>query len=335
MTWPTSRFVSTSFEEYLERALYDPGAGFYEQGGGAGRRGDFLTSPELGPLFGSVVARALDDWWAELGRPDPYVVVEAGAGTGALARAVVAAEPACRSALRYVMVERSARLRPAGAHADLPAEPFTGVILANELLDNLAFRLVERTGGAWREVRVVQDGDRLVEALVPAAPELAAQADELAPAAPDGARVPLQRQAAAWLERALGLVKEGRVVVVDYCDSTPSMARRPWAEWLRTYRSHGRGGHPLERPGTQDITCEVAVDQLTRVRPPTTDRSQAEFLAAHGIDVLVDEARARWHARAHIGDLDALRARSLLSESAALTDPTGLGAFRVLEWRTA
>jgi SAM-dependent MidA family methyltransferase len=46
------------------------------------------------------VARALDTWWVELGRPDPYTVVEAGAGTGALANSVLAAEPACRSALR-------------------------------------------------------------------------------------------------------------------------------------------------------------------------------------------------------------------------------------------
>jgi SAM-dependent MidA family methyltransferase len=70
----------------LEAALYDPATGFYETGGRAGRRGDFLTSPEVGPLFGAVVARALDRWWDGLGRPDPFVVVDAGAGPGTLAR---------------------------------------------------------------------------------------------------------------------------------------------------------------------------------------------------------------------------------------------------------
>ena len=77
--------------------------------GPAGRRGDFITSPEVGPLFGAVVARALDTWWREVGEPDPFVVVEAGAGPGTLCRTVLAASPACAPALRYVLVERSAR----------------------------------------------------------------------------------------------------------------------------------------------------------------------------------------------------------------------------------
>src|SRR5215213_9313391 len=95
----------------MDLALYDPAHGFYATGGGAGRRGDFLTSPEVGPLFGAVVARALDAWWDDLGRPDPFLVVEAGAGTGTLARDVLAAGPACGPALRYVLVERSESLR--------------------------------------------------------------------------------------------------------------------------------------------------------------------------------------------------------------------------------
>lgn len=320
----------------MDRALYDPGRGFYERGGAPGRRGDFLTSPELGPLFGAVVARALDTWWDELDRPDPYLVVEAGAAAGALAAAVARASPRCRDVMDYRLVERSARLRPVGATAALPTAPFTGVVLANELLDNLAFRLLERGAEGWLEVRVVERRGALAEVLTPAPPALGAEAARLVPAAPTGARVPLQHQAGAWLRAALDLLGPGgRVVVVDYADATPSMAGRPWREWVRTYRAHGRGGHPLERPGEQDITCEVAVDQLAAVAHPVHDRSQAEFLADHGLDVLVDEARARWRARAHTADLDALTSRSRLSEAAALTDPTGLGAHRVLEWRTA
>src|SRR6476620_6749755 len=102
---------SLPFSEVMERALYDPDHGFYATGGGAGRRRDFLTSPEVGPLFGAVIARALDRWWREMGSPDPYVVVEAGAGVGTLARAVLEAAPDCATALRYVLVERSAALR--------------------------------------------------------------------------------------------------------------------------------------------------------------------------------------------------------------------------------
>src|SRR5947207_7066724 len=101
------RFGPLSFADYLDLALYDADGGFYASGGRAGRGGDFLTSPEVGPLFGAVVARALDAWWGELGQPDPFVVVEAAAGAGALARAVLDAGPACSLALRYMLVERS------------------------------------------------------------------------------------------------------------------------------------------------------------------------------------------------------------------------------------
>ena len=340
----------------VDLALYHEEYGFYASGSGAGRGGgDFLTSPEVGPLFGAVLARALDQWWDEVGRPDPYVAVEAGAGSGALASSILAAQPACAPALRYVLVERSAAwraeharrlpLEPAslvlatdpddGAPRDagagplvasldeLPAGPFDGVVLANELLDNLPFRLLQRSAGGWDEVMVGAD---LNEVLVQAPPDT----EGLAPEAPIGARVPVQRQAATWVRTALDSLRRGRVVVVDYADTTPSLAERPWTDWVRTYRGHARGGAPLDNLGEQDVTCEVAVDQLP---PADEDRSQADFLRAHGLDELVDDARRRWHERAHIGDLEALKARSTVNEGAALTDPSGLGAFRVLEWR--
>ncbi|MBV8559557.1 MAG: hypothetical protein JO050_02200, partial [Acidimicrobiia bacterium] len=119
---------------------------------------------------------------------------------------------------------------------------------------------------------------------------------------------------------------------LDYAGTTPEMARRPWTDWVRTYRRHGPGGHPLENLGEQDVTCEVAVDQLPA---PDTARTQADFLRAFGLDGLVDEARTAWEARAHIGDIEALEHRSRVSEGAALSDDAGLGAFSVLEWTVA
>jgi SAM-dependent MidA family methyltransferase len=279
----------------------------------------------VGPLFGAVVARAL---------ADAPAVVEVGAGWGSLAASVRAAG----FEGRYVCVERSAALRATAAErvtgaevvASLPAGPLEGVVLANELLDNLPFDLLDRGPDGWREVRV---GPGPSEELVPAAADDAALAERLAPGAPAGARLPVQREAAAWLQSALALLRRGRVVVVDYADTTASLVHRPWLDWVRTYRAHGRGGHPLEAPGTQDITCEVAVDQLAAlVRPPDRDTTQADWLRAHGLDDLVAEARATWHERAPLGDLEALKARSRVGEADALTDPAGLGAFRVLEW---
>jgi len=367
------RLGPIGFDEYVELALYAPGAGFYATTGAAGRADDFLTSPELGPLFGAVVARALDRWWEELGAPDPFVVSEAAAGAGTLAKAILAAAPECAPALRYLLVERSAALRerqpvalavepPAlvlgpmladedGADdglqvlpgrgplvtslTDLPAGPLTGVVLANELLDNLAFQLLELTPAGWAEVRVglaEESTDRLVEVLTPAENADAEAAARLAPLARAGDRIPLQRAAGEWLRQALRTLRVGRVVVVDYAANTAQLASRPTEEWLRTYRAGGPGGHPLERPGSQDITCEVCIDQLGRVHAPSFNRTQAEFLDDHGIDVLVDIARAAWQSGAASPDLAALAARSRVSESAALRDPNGLGAFRVLEW---
>jgi SAM-dependent MidA family methyltransferase len=216
--------------------------------------------------------------------------------------------------------------------ADLPPGPVVGVVFANELLDNLPFALLERTADGWDEIRVGRDGDRLVEAPVEASARLRDEAAALAPAAMPGARIPLQHAARAWLVQALGLLVAGRVVVIDYADETPSLAARPWTEWLRTYRGHERAGHPLDAPGTADITCDVAVDQLASLHPPTADRVQAAWLRAHGIDELVEEARVAWRTGAAVGDLAALRARSRVGEGAALLDPAGLGAFRVLEW---
>lgn len=361
------RLGPLSFAHYLEMALYDEG-GFFATGGGAGRRRDFLTSPEVGPLFATVMARALDAWWEELGRPDPMVVLEAGAGEGTLAAGIRRAAPACSSALRYVLVERSPTLRArqgdhlaleppsavlatAGdpdeegeAHplagtgpvftslAELPGPSVVGVVLANELLDDLPFLLLERGDGDWAEVRVGEAGGDLVEVLVPAAPQLAAEAGRLAPDAPEGGRIPLQHAARAWLQDALACLERGRVVVIDYADETASLATRPWQDWVRTYRRHGRGEHPLAVPGAQDVTCEVAVDQLSVVRAASSDRSQADFLRSHGLDGMLERARATWTEMAHRGDLPALQARSLVGEAAALTDLTGLGAFRVLEW---
>lgn len=381
-----ARFGSVRFDEYVELALYDPDVGFFSNLGAEGRGragrsgGDFITSPEVGPLFGMVVARWIDARWEELGRPDPYVVIEAGAGRGALARSVLAASPTCAPALRYVLVERSAGLRRAQAEhlalshpfdvlgpsgdadegvpspvagtgplvcslPDLPAEIVDGVVIANELLDNLPFRLFERSeparlhvggkavGERWDEVRVAVDAGRLVELLVPADDEVAARLADLAPDARPGARIPVQDHAVAWLRSALGVLRSGSVLVVDYARSrTTEFAEQPMDDWLRTYRDHDRGSGPLEDPGSQDITVDVAVDQLTAVAEPAVVLSQADWLRRYGIGGLVEEGRRIWAERAGVGDLAALRARSRAVEADALCDPTGLGAFRTLEW---
>ena len=130
---------------------------------------------------------------------------------------------------------------------------------------------------------------------------------------------------------ALDSIRRGHLLVLDYGASTSELATRS-PEWLRTYRGHERGGAPIEHVGGQDITADVAVDQITEPWPADRVSAQADFLRRHGIDELVEEGRAVWHERAHLGDLEAVRGRSRVREAEALLDPTGLGAFTVLEW---
>jgi SAM-dependent MidA family methyltransferase len=369
-----------TFDAFMECALYGE-RGFFARGRGAGRAArDFVTSPQIGPLFGVLVGRALDREWDALDRPDPFVVIEAGAGDGRLAREVLRSAPRCSPALRYLLVERSAAFRTeqaerlplvtpsqclgpyaraSGAEADDPLEPVAGsgplvaqldalparkvegVVLANELLDNLPFAIVERTASGWSEIRVGLDTaagaqenagtPRFVEVAVPTeAPDCFGAAVAV------GARVPVPRALDAWFADAAGTLVAGRgaVLALDYLAPFAEVVQRS-PGWLRTYRGHGRGGDALHEPGEHDITADVPIEHAERAagRAGLTVASisaQADWLRDLGIDELVVEGDREWEARASVGDLAALAARSRRTEAAALTDPKGLGAFVVM-----
>jgi SAM-dependent MidA family methyltransferase len=323
------------FERFMELALYGA-EGFYTKadGGSAGRRGDFITSPEVGPLFGAVLARYLDAEWHRIGRPDAFTVVDAGAGPGTLARSVLAARPACGEAMRYLAVEVSAvqrRRHPDGVEttSSMPSEAFDGVVIANELLDNLPFRLAVFDQG-WREAFVDLGTDgRFVEVLSAPLDPLPA----LLPAvAQFGARAPLIPRAAGFVDQTRRLVRTGSVVVFDYgAPITAMLAGRPYRDWLRTYRGNERGEHYLSAVGDQDITIDVPIDQLPE---PDTVRAQTQFLRLWGIDELVAEGKRIWDEQAARPGLEAMRMRSRVSEAEALLDPAGLGGFLVAEWRS-
>lgn len=324
-----------TFDRFVDLALYDEAAGFYGTGGRAGgRQGDFVTSVEVGPLFGAVVADWLDSTWRSVGCPERFVVAEAGAGVGTLYRAIRRALPDCLEALDFTLVERSASQRAAHGElagtvrsmAEIPDGPLH-VILANELLDNLGFGIAERIVDGWVEVLIDIEDGHLVYAVGDRPGAGLAHLSELAPDARVGDRVPIAGQAADWVRRAVD--RADRVLAFDYTAYTSELAERGMAGWLRTYSAHARGVDPLAVPGSCDITHDVPVDQLPA---PSLVHRQADWLRANGIDERVEAARRVWAERAHIGDLRAVIARSAIGEAAALTDPEGLGAFSVLEW---
>lgn len=320
------------FDEFMRIALYGE-HGFYTTSGQAGRRGDFITSPEVGPLFGVVLARWIESEWHRLGESDDFTIIECGAGPGTLARAVLAAAPRWRD--HYVAIEVSEQQRrqhPIGVQS-LPelseVDVTNGVVIANELLDNLPFRLAVFDGG-WREVMVsLGRGSDFEEHAVAADPAW----EWLPTFATHGARVPIQDRAATWVAAARRSLREGSVIVFDYCTpSTATLAGQPWRDWLRTYRGHDRGQHYLREAGSQDITAQVCLDQLP---PPLAIESQSDFLRRWGIDELVDSGKRAWAAAAAQPDVAAMTMRSRPREAEALLDPFGLGTFSVASWRPA
>jgi len=223
------------------------------------------------------------------------------------------------------------------ALGELPAVELSGVVLANELLDNLPFGIAHYDGARWQEVRVGLGTDELTEVLVPAEEADARALHEITDGmtvAP-GARLPIPRGIEAWFAACGRVLLHGVVVAIDYVDDAHGILERGTESWLRTYRLHERGRAPLDSPGEQDLTADVVREQLARAARAAgftleRDRSQAEWLRELGIEELVIEGRRTWDARAHIGDLEALAGRSRVTEASALCDPAGLGAHRVV-----
>lgn len=305
------------FDGWVDRCLYDPLIGFYATGRGrAGRRGDFLTSPEVGPLFGASLARALDEWWDALGQPARFPVVDAGAGPGTLLKALALASPRCAEVWQLRAVDVAPGMQP-----DL-GDVEGGVVIANELLDNLPFRVLDHAhDNAWSEVFVAFDEGGVREVLRPAS-----DVPDRFLGLPAG-RLPWLEAAGRWVGEVLER-QPACLLVFDYGrPSTGELMAR--GGWLRTYRRHERGSDPYRQPGQWDLTTDVGFDQLPA---PSELATQAEVLRRYGIDQLVDEGRAHWQRHAAHPDLTAMRMRSRVREAEALLDPDGLGGWMVATW---
>lgn len=213
------------------------------------------------PVAAGEIAAGLDRWWVALGRPDPFVVVEEGAGDGSLAAGLIAARPACAACLRYVLVEARPSLR-AAQNARLALEPPAQVLgpviaaeggddeapvvapnegpLATSLAERPALRchalftagwlsslpvdVWERRPGGWVEIRLASGpGEGLVEVAVPVEDHLPAAG------VPEGWRVPVQHAASVWMHEALSGAARVVAVIDRFVATTGELAVAPGA----------------------------------------------------------------------------------------------------------
>jgi len=327
-----------SFDRFMELSLYGPGGFFTGDKLRSQKSGDFLTSPEVSPLFGQTLARFVAAEYERIG--DPFMVVEVGAGSGSLLRPLLDARPFDAWAVDVSPAARAALgrfLRPDRVSSNLTELPdrIRGVVIANELVDNLPMAVAQLTDKGWRERWVGMDDDALAFIDTPPRHEVKAWLDRFAGPVEAGGWVEVQLQAQAWIETVLSRIFAGSLLVIDYGDTAEDLAPRRRDGTLRTYRSHHLGPHPLDEPGATDITADVNFSALVAaaegVGAGVELFRQDDFLAAWGLREQLSMYRRRELDLARTGpEVDRLQARSTRTEAETLLHPRGLGDFRVL-----
>ena len=321
-----------TFAEFMEHALYGSG-GFYEIPP-VGARGHFVTGPHVHPVFARLIGVGLELLHAMLGRPEPFRIVEVGAGDGTMARELL--DGFARGAVQvdYLAVEvsRGARmaltslpLRVQERLADVgPVED--GVLLANELLDNLPFRRVRGTATGLVEVCVGLDRDRFVEVRIPCAPELATLAGRVREG--EGTVVPVG--ALAFVDELASVLASGYAVLIDYA------TERGREDPVHGYRDHRVLEDVLHDPGSADITAGVdlaAVADRARQRGLVPFRTVPQWaaLTALGFDAWSQgELDRQTELLASGRGTEAVRVWGERSRASLLIDPTALGRLRWL-----
>lgn len=297
------------FERFMELALYAPGLGYYSAGSTKlGDAGDFVTAPELTPLFGRCIARQLDEFLQE----GFDHVLEIGGGSGALASQILQAHAhAGLLPRRYSILEVSAELRErqrehiaatvpdlAGRVDWVDALPSGGrlLVIGNEVLDAMPTNLVRVSRGVVEELGVVigAAGASFERRHRPAAGELLAAAQALV--LPDGYETEINLRARAFVRSLGAVIESGMALLIDYGYTGAEYyhPQRSRGTLMCHYR-HRAHEDPLILTGLQDITAHVdftaiadaALEGGMDVLGYTT---QAQFLVNCGITEMLAEA---------------------------------------------
>ncbi|HIK30717.1 MAG TPA: class I SAM-dependent methyltransferase [Oscillatoriales cyanobacterium M59_W2019_021] len=347
-----------TFAEYMSQVLYHPQYGYYTRGAGIGALGDFATSPHLCADFGETLAEQFLEMWHILDRPNPFHLVEMGAGQGILARDILQyirdRDADFYRSLDYIIIETSATFQQEQQRRfknapirwctwdELPLESIVGCCFSNELVDAFPVHLFAIESGNLREIYVANsDNDReFVEILgEPSTSELAEYLEfngiEIQNY-PDGYRSEINLAALDWMETVAKRLKRGYVLTIDYgytADRYYSLGRSRGT--LQCYYQHRYHDNPYLYIGNQDITAHVNFTALQRQGEACGLSTlgltqQGLFLMALGWgDRLVKLSNpAAGEKTATARDIaEIMQRRQTLH---ALIDPMGLGGFQVL-----
>ncbi|MDH4117640.1 MAG: SAM-dependent methyltransferase [Acidimicrobiia bacterium] len=326
------------FDEFMREALYGDGGFFASAELRSTKSGHFLTSPEVSVLFGETLAVYVGAERDRVGAD--FGLVEVAGGSGSLLAPLLSALPVPARAVEASPAARAALETIVGADAvfssleDLQT-PMAGVILANELLDNLPMAIAQLTEAGWRERWVGADDDDLCFVDAPVRPEVGDWLARFAGPVEVGGWVEVQIEAAGWVRRAVRMLDRGSVVLIDYGDVAENLAPRRRDGTLRTYRSHHLGPHPLDEPGATDITADVNFTAMAAAAEEAGAsveiHRQDDFLGAWGLRGRISDMRRTELELARAGDdMQRLAVRTRRAEAETLVHPRGLGDFRVL-----
>ena len=259
----------------MARALYDPLHGYYSRNiRDIGARGDFTTAPQLS----ETPAKAIATWIAAaLRETGTRNLIEIGPGLGTLTSQVIHNLPfLLRMRTRFHLVESSPALAKrqrallgnkvhhhTSVHSALAACSGNAVIFSNELVDAFPVRLFKRSGSQWREIALDHSAAHTAEILLPLL--------ELPPSEifkrdfPEGQRVEIHDSYRLWLQSWLPDWKGGKMLTIDYGNTSDKLYDRRPDGTLRAYFLHQRteGTEIYLNPGLRDITADVNFTDLT------------------------------------------------------------------------
>jgi len=265
------------FDQYMSTVLYEPGLGYYSAGSRKfGVEGDFITAPEISTLFSQCLSYQCAQILNELG---PGLILELGAGTGVMARDILLElEKLGFLPESYFILEVSADLKQRQKillnesipHLmervvwldTLPEKPFSGLILANEILDALAVRRFKKISGTFKELKVGLDDDEFIwfedDADAELEKSLTQLEHELTEPFPENYISEINTNTRKWLSGLDAVLQRGVILFIDYGYTAAEYYHpdRMDGSLICHYR-HRVHADPFFYPGLQDITTSV------------------------------------------------------------------------------